>query len=113
MFNEINILRAGPLLDIMVRQLPPDQHPAYVYLARLGSGSRRTMREALNTIAAVVSSGRVDLVAMPWAELRYQHTTAVRATLMEKYKPSTANKMLAALRGVLRESWRLGQMTAE
>ncbi len=50
---------------------------------------------------------------LDWSALRYQHTAAVRALLAELYAPSTANKMLAALRGVLREAWRLGQMTAE
>ena len=100
-------------LSTPTKDLPPDRHPAHVYIARLGSGSRRTMTEALNTIAAIVTSSRADLETMPWAALRYQHTAAVRAVLMEKYKPSTANKMLAALRGVLKESWRLGYMTAE
>ena len=100
-------------LPVSTTVFPPDRHPAHVYLARLGSGSRRTMSEALNTIAAIVTSGRADLETMPWAALRYQHTAAVRSALMEKYKPSTANKMLAALRGVLKESWRLGYMTAE
>lgn len=102
-----------PALPILLRPLPPDRHPAHVYLARLGSGSRRTMSEALNVIAKIVTSGRADLEIMPWASLRYQHTAAIRATLMEKYRPATANKMVAALRGVLREAWRLGQMTAE
>jgi hypothetical protein len=74
------------------------------------------MSEALNTIAAMVTSGRANLETMPWAALRYQHTAAIRAALaklVEKYKASTANKMLAALRGALKESWRLGYMTAE
>ena len=113
MSNEILPSSVSTQLEIMLRPLPADRHPAHVYLARLGSGSRRTMREALSTIAAIVTSGRADLETMPWAALRYQHTAAVRAALMEKYKPSTANKMLAALRGVLKESWRLGYMTAE
>ena len=91
------------LLAIQFRSLPPDRHPAHVYLARLGSGSRRTMSETLNTIAAIITSDRADMETMPWAALRYQDTAAVRSALMEKYKPSTANKMLAALRGVLKE----------
>jgi site-specific recombinase XerD len=102
-----------PVLEIIPRPLPPDRHPAHVYIARLGSGSRRTMSEALNTVARILTSGRADLELMPWPALRYQHTATIRAALMEKYKPATANKMLAALRGVLKECWRLGYMAAE
>jgi len=69
------------------------------------------MSEALNTIAGILNTGCAE--TCPWPAIRYQHTAAIRAALMERYKPSTANKMLAALRGVLKESWRLGYMTAE
>ncbi len=93
--------------------LPPDRHPIHVYIARLGSGSRRTMREALNIIAAILMGGNCGAETLPWAALRYQHTAAIRAALIERYKPSMANKALAALRGVLKECWRLGYMTAE
>ena len=90
-----------------------DQAPAAVYLARLSQGSRRTMRQALNAIAGLMSGGSKDARAFPWAELRYQHTAAIRAQLAEKFAAATANKMIAALRGVLKEAWRLGQMSAE
>lgn len=89
-----------------------DQNPAAVYLASLASeGSRRTQRAGLDAVARLV--GAVDCLAIPWAAMRYQHTAAIRAQLMNRYKPATANRMLAALRGVLREAWRLGLMTAE
>lgn len=90
-----------------------DEHPAVVYLARLSAGSRPTMRAALDTIAGVLTQGHLDHLALPWHQLRYQHTAAVRAQLAERYAPASTNKMLAALRGVLKEAWRLGLMPAE
>lgn len=93
--------------------MPADRHPALVYLARLAPGSRRTMSAALDTMAGLLTSGACTMHTLHWGALRYQHTAAVRALLAELYAPATANKMLAALRGVLREAWRLGLMTAE
>ncbi len=101
---------------------PLSQHPAAVYLARLGSaGSRRTMRVALNMIAALLGvppahdahGHDITYLSCNWAALRYAHTAALRAQLAERYEPATANVRLAALRGVLQEAWRLGLMVAE
>jgi site-specific recombinase XerD len=91
---------------------PLDQQPAAVYLAGLAAGSRRTMREALNTIADKLIAG-ADALSLDWASLRFQHTAAVRSQLAEQYSAATANKMLSALRGVLKAAWRLGLMSAE
>jgi integrase len=71
------------------------------------------MWHALDVVARLVSGGACDVRTLPWAALRYEHTQAVRAVLAERYAPSTANKMLAALRGVLREAWRLDLLPAE
>src|SRR6202171_3414027 len=91
-----------------------DRHPVAVYLARLAPSSRRTMRAALDAIAALLSDDRCDAWSLDWPQLRYRHTTAVRALLADgRYAPSTANRHLAALRGVLKECWRLGYVTAE
>lgn len=92
---------------------PADRHPAAVYLARLAPGSRRTMRGALDAIAHILSSDTRDAETLDWPRLRYQHTQAVRAALAERYAPATVNKCLAALRGVLKEAWRLGLMSGE
>lgn len=93
--------------------LPARRNPAAVYLSRLAPGSRRTMRAALDQIARQLTSGRGAAKTCPWALVRYQHTQAVRSALASQFAPATANKHLAALRGVLREAWRLGLVDAE
>ena len=87
--------------------------PALIYLASLAPGSQRTMRQALDVIADALTAGLCDHVSMPWAALRFQHTQAVRAVLMQRYSPKTANKILSALKQTLRTAWNLGLLTAE
>jgi len=102
-----------PRALLRIEALPVERHPAAVYLASLGSGSRRTMRQSLGMIASLLSGGRADVRSLKWEALRYQHCQAVRTALSEKYAPGTTNKMLASLRGVLKEAWRLSLMSAE
>jgi site-specific recombinase XerD len=91
----------------------PDRHPVAVYLARLAPGSRRSQKSALETMADLLTGGRIGIEELPWHRLGYQHASALRAALAERYSPATANRYLAALRSVLREAWRLGLMNAE
>jgi len=86
--------------------------PASAYLEQLGPGSRRTMTEAMRKLARLASTGKYDAHTLPWHELRIEQTTALREQLAADFAPATANKHLAALRGVLRQCWRLGQMSA-
>ena len=98
-----------------------ERSPLYVYLSRLSEGSRPTMSEALSTVARIASGGHLEADQLPWHELRYQHVqeirTALTGSLSERTRkplsPATINKILSALRGVLREAWRLGLMNAE
>ena len=49
-----------------------------------------------------------------WAEVRYQHVQALRALLIDSgAKPATINHVLAAVRGAMREAWRIGLIDAE
>ena len=69
---------------VLTHPRPADQTPALVYLAGLAGGdSRRTMRQALDTIAGLVSGGALDALTLDWAALRFQHTAAIRARLAE------------------------------
>ena len=87
--------------------------PATAYLEQLGEGSRRTMREALAKLANWASDGRCDAHELPWHLLRIEHTAALRTRLAAQLAPATANKHLAALRGVLKQCWRHGLITAD
>ena len=92
--------------------LPLDRHPVAVYLAGLAPGSRRTQRAALRLIAKLVSH-ESDEMHLPWWALDYAHTTAVRSKLAERFAPATSNRMLAALRGVLKAAFKLGLSDAD
>ena len=71
------------------------------------------MRLALNAIASLLTNNSCDALSLDWSKLRYQHTAAIRAVLMEKHSTATANRMLCALRRVLKEAFRLGLMSAD
>ncbi len=91
-----------------------DQNPPAVYLASLSPGSRRAMRQGLDVIAQFVTGDdNATCFDIPWHDLRFQHTQAIRAQLADRYAYSTANKILSAMRGTLKAAWQLGQMTAE
>lgn len=113
----------------IIQSITPDQNPALVYIASLTSArSRATMIQALNEIARLLGVETVTIadttsarrkqqdmtfLACRWSDLRYQHTAALRAKLAETYAPATANKMLAALRGVLKQAYKLELMSAD
>ena len=98
---QLSVVMDAPLAPVTVSA---ELNPAAVYLRRLPSASgRRTMRQALEVIAGMVSGGRCTAETLPWAGLRYHHAAGIRAALIERYSPATVNKCLSALRGTLEE----------
>jgi integrase len=93
--------------------LPFNQNAAIVYIQALGgpqSSGGRTQLQALKVVSQVLG---IDLEAIDWGSLRYQHTAMIRARVAAIYSPATANKILVALRQTLKRAWLLGQMSAE
>ncbi|SPE19122.1 Integrase family protein [Candidatus Sulfotelmatomonas gaucii] len=92
---------------------PPLQFsPMAAYLSRLAPSSRLTMAKLLRRIVALLGSSTAA-EAFPWSRLDYATTIQLRQTLASHYAPATANLALCGLRGVLREAWRLGQISFE
>ena len=95
---------------------PADTNPSAVYLAAKPSAAgRRGLVRSLNRAAEILTGGLATSgLVVNWAEVRYQHVAALRATLLEQdVKVATINHTLAAVRGTMREAWRLGQIDAE
>lgn len=86
-------------------------NPAALYMANLSKGSQG-MRQCLDTIARILDAQH-DAETFPWETVSYRESMAVRLSLVERYKPSTVNKMLSTLRGVLKQTWRLGLIDAD
>jgi site-specific recombinase XerD len=104
------VVQIGHQKGVPVATGRPDSNPVDVYLGRLAPGSRRGIRVALETIARNLSNGSADAMSFNWAGLRYHQTSSVRQYLAKTYAPKTMNLAISALRGVLKECWRLGLM---
>lgn len=109
--NEITTTKTTAI--VTATTYAPDKNPALVYLAGLRSASsRRPQEQSLRAIVAIVAPG-ISFDAFPWHVLEYQHTHAISAQLAQKYSAATANRHLTALRGALKECWRLRYISAE
>lgn len=102
--------------------------PYALYLSRLSVGSRRAMIESLELISEIICfghRGNADDRAQrkrddqqlgprtPWHLFRYEHSVVIRSYMVENYAPAAANRHLCALRGVIREAWRMGIMSGD
>ena len=94
------------------RDIRPEEHPVAVYLASLGRDSRPAMLSGLKVIAGMVKHGTGPF-ELPWHELRFKHTQALRAVLIERFAPRTVNRMISSLRGVLKAAWKLEQLSTD
>jgi integrase/recombinase XerD len=95
------------------RRSKPEDNPARVYLASLAPGSYWAVRHSLETVASLLGGEGTDPWSYPWWKVRYRDSAAVRAALTQRFAPSTVNRMLSALRCVLKNAWRLGLIDHE
>jgi site-specific recombinase XerD len=111
--NLLALTKSRNLLDNRTI-LPPNKHPAKVYLAHLAKGSSRvSMASTLEKVARLISRDRFGAEEFPWHRLHTAHLEAIRSELRERYKPATANKYLAAIRGVLKAAWKLDLISTD
>lgn len=84
------------------------------YLGRLNTPlSRESMLRRLNIVGRMLSDDTLEALHFPWHQLTYVQLLAVRAKLMQGHSPQTCNVTLYAVKGVLKECWRMGYLTAE
>lgn len=105
-------------LQAIAAELPAVQevesNPAAVYLSSLSTdASRRSMHGALKRALVAVGVDGAAVLAFRWDRMQYQHVQAMRTALLAKHSPSSVNHALAAVIGVVREAWKLGQVDGE
>ncbi|MCH9650794.1 MAG: tyrosine-type recombinase/integrase [Deltaproteobacteria bacterium] len=86
-------------------------NPVELYLASLSKGSQG-MRQALEIIARILDPDQ-EAANFRWDKVTYAGSMTVRSMLADRYRPATVNKMLSALRGALKQTWRLGLIDAD
>jgi len=83
------------------------------YLAYLAPSSRRPQRHALETVARFLTRGKKGYRDYQWESLTYHQMVQVQTWLATNHKPGTARRMMAAVRRVLKECYRLELITRD
>ncbi len=97
------------------------QDPVRSYLNGLDEPTHEAVRRSLRRVVRLIDAPSVD--AVPWENLRYPHYQAIKGKLLAYRRdpddpnsglaPGTINLTLTHLRGIARQVWSLGYMTAE
>jgi len=93
--------------------------PAAIYLSGYTDSTRDKYTDQLRYLAELM--GIDDPFTVNWSGLKYKQTQMLRNMLLNQISPrsgerlsaATINLRLAALRGVLRVAWQLGEMSSE
>ncbi len=102
-----------PAPGVVLRALPLPERPrdpVKAYLGRLAPGSYPAQHSALRLAGRVLTGDATrEPEEVPWEHLRHEHTGGLpQALLALDLCPGTVNRILCAVRGVLRAAWRLG-----
>jgi integrase/recombinase XerD len=103
-----------PAAVVAAGAYPLEQHPVIAYMGRLNTPvSRESIMRRLQIVARMLSDDTLDALHFPWHQLTYVQLLAVRAKLMQGHAPQTCNVTLYAVKGVVKECWRMRYITAE
>ena len=95
------------------RPQPSPTNPLTVYLQTLAPTGRRTLQSLLNTALSLIEPN-TDIHQFDWSTLRYEDLVSIRFQLLNHNKSlHTVNTTLAALRGVIRTAFHMGQLDGD
>jgi site-specific recombinase XerD len=92
----------------------PARHPVLACLGRKNTApSRETYLRRLNVVARLLTGDTLEPLHLPWHQLTYVELMAGRVKLTQTSAMQTTNVTLYAVKRVLKECFRLGDMSAE
>lgn len=103
---------------VNVNVISMGKNPAFIYIQSLTEKSQRVMLQSLAKIVHLIS--QVELTRnenayyFDWHMIKTEHVTKIRSKINSlSVSVSTKNRHWNALRGVLKESWRLGYLSSD
>ena len=107
-----------PLTDQSLWLMPvalisPNSHPVLTYVHQRCARAQAATTHRMKTVAAALSNGLADELTFPWCSLSRAHLSAIRDWLAQHYKPITVERAMCEVRGVVKECWINGLITAD